>query len=317
MRTNLSTIFLVALYSLSLQADTVFFGGASWKVTGIHWPGIITDKESGQQFPLPRRKENPGTLNVSENMDQMVVKSSGSSMVFKRACKDDVVESKYPNVDFSQLERSLTVWTHESCQMGGCFHSLVYEQAEEGLLVGGHHSENKDAIIKTTFTIKPSQVLPKPPIANSDSEERIPTVPRELGIKSVAKYLATKFGMLPQELIPYLSTSVSRGKALQVDIWMDKDKRALLNEREVTDPCDPRWGNVKAAKYLYVFNMHKLQDPEGHYYVIQTKLIEVATGKILNAYMPSTTDTTDNIDKEIANSYDNLKVRIKAPTLSN
>lgn len=302
-------------YSSLSFSETVFFERAEWAVEGIHFPGIVHHKPTGRSFPVPRRKVNRGQLIVNEHMDRFTIKNAQRDMVFKRACVDDVSLDQIPDVDFDSITKDLTVWTHESSHSGGYFRSTLFEQKGEGVLVGTHHSENEEAIIKTQFTVAPIQGVPAPPPADNPDDEPTPNVPREEGKRAVVNKLAVEMDLDLNVMADYVFTGVVNESDLQVKVWLDAHDRALLAEREVKDPCDPRYGDMEPARWLYVFTIRRDEDPNGEYYHIQTKLVDVETGVTEDSFSPDFTGRTGNIDAEVSNSYDQLGWNIQRPEL--
>lgn len=310
----LVAVLFLFLISTVRAGESVVFPNASWGVEGIHGPGMVTHKPTGRTFPLPGApKVNPGHLRINEHMDRLVITADGPPMVFHRVCKDDVTLDYVSNGDLSHISKSLTVWEQESSHSGGYFHSVVFEQPGDGVFVGTHHSENPEAVIKTVFTIAPVGDVPAPPEPDEPQDEPKPNTPREAGLNAVAAKLAAEFGLPPGNVRSYLSTKVGDEGALLVRIWLDENGKALPAEREVKDPCDPRYGNVKPAMSLYVFRIQKLGDVDGYHYFVQTKVIDVETGVIKRVYAPRTTDIGGDLGAEVSNSYDGMGYDIGAP----
>lgn len=307
-------VLCLFLISSANGAESVIFPNASWSVEGIHGPGMVTHKPTGRTFPMPGGpKVNPGHLRVNEHKDRLIISADGPDMVFKRVCKDDVQLHYVSNGDLGHISKDLTAWEQRSAHSGGVFHSVIFEQPGEGVFVGTHRSENPRGIIKTVFTIVPTGAVPSPPDQDEPRDEPEPNVSKEQGMNAVAGKLAAELGLTRGEALSHLSAKTGDSQTLLVTMWLDANGNLLPKDREVTDPCDPRYGNMKPAMSMYVFDIQKFGDHDGYHYFVKTKLVDVETGVVKKIYTPDTPDAGGNLNKEVSGSYDGMDFNVGAP----
>ena len=139
------------------------------------------------------------------------------------------------------------------------------------------------------------------------------STPVPLGYDAVAEKLASEFEEDPAYMKKFMFHSVTDSHTLSIKIWLDENNRALPAIRELKDPCDPRYGQLVPAKKLYTFKIIRDEDPDGNFYFVQTKVIDVETGKILHAYAPDFPELSFDLDVEVSESYDGLNFDINEP----
>jgi hypothetical protein len=246
-------------------------------------------------------------------MDRKIMEDPRGRIVFYRVCKDDIDLEDIPNVDHTGLDKNLTAWEANYYMNGGQTQTLLFEQRGGGVFIGTSitHSDNGQ-IGKGQYTVSPIGGIPNPP-SDDPQNEPTPDTPKELGLQAVANKLATEMGVTPDYIRQYMVADVTEEGHLYIRVWLGPDNRALLSEREVNDPCDPRYGNITPAKNLYNFKITKLVDDEGTHYFIKTQVVDVETGVIQRQYTPDTVDAERNLQQEVSTSYDELGLDILKP----
>ena len=140
------------------------------------------------------------------------------------------------------------------------------------------------------------------------------STPAPLGYDAVAEKLASEFGEDPVYMKKFMFHSVTDSHALLMKIWLDENGRALPAIREIKNPCDPRYGQLVPAKNLYEFKIVRYEDSQAQkYYSVQTRVMDIETGKIIDSYSPGLLGTSFDLDAEVSESYDGLNFDINEP----
>ncbi len=306
---------LIILFSISNQvfAQSLLFPGAQWEVRQFLGPGVAYS--DGESSLIPKFEVGQQvSVRINEHMDQMIMSGDGEEVVFKRVCAANVKLEDIPNIDYTSIDRSLSVWEINNFPGDGRTHMIIFEQPGSGIISGPSVTTSDDLIGKALYSLEPVGDFPKDPRNDDSQDEPIPDVPKEKGINAVARAIATKMGITPDEVKPYLSARADETGALFIIVRMDGYSRALPSERDITDPCDPRYGNIKPATSLYSFRIIEIGDKDGYYYFITTRVIDVISRGITKMqYTPDPEGRTYDLDAEVLNSYDGLNFGIKAP----
>lgn len=303
---------LCFVFSAPSFAQSKIFPGATWQAHHVLYPGV-TIAANNPPMPFPSRITKEATATVSEDMLKITVDLPDATMVFNRICKDDISPLPTPNVPSGPYSKNLTIWEVNYSDADGTFDSIVYEQPGGGVFTGPMHGTAPAYGIKTRaqYSIMPIGDFPEPP--EDDVVEPEPDVAKKEGLEAATRALGKEMGLDLNFMKDYIFAGVTDSGTLQIKLWLGKNFNVLTTDRDVTDPCDPRYGNMEPAEYLYVFNITLLGNADGYQYFVDSKLINVATRKLEKKFSPDTRDATFYLEEEIGDAYRGLGVKVRAP----
>jgi hypothetical protein len=292
------------------QSESKVFPGATWKADHVLFPGVMQPDDSP---PIPLRKPitEQATVTVSKDMLTMTVELPTTTMTLNRICKDDAMPLPIPDVPVTPYSKNLSAWQLNFTDANGTFDSVVYEQAGGGVFTGPMLGTGFKIQMRAQYSILPVGDFPEPP-QNNDVQP-IPDVPKKEGLRAATRALGREMNLDLDFMEDYIFAGVTKGGNLQIKLWLGKDFNTLSSDRDITDPCDPRYGNMEPAKYLYVFDIILLGNEDGYQYFVDSKLFNVKTQHMIRKFSPATQDSTYELEQEITDAYRGLGVDVKPP----
>lgn len=299
-------ISLSFLFSFSAFAESVVFPEANWSVNVIHGPGVVIIKNTPIRQPFPG-STNPSQLDVNRYGDRFILSGTPRSVEMKRVCGRDVELEDVPGVDLDHVNRdALSAWKADFMDQGVRFTTVVFERPGSGEFVGTHVSDSPEHRVMTKVVFTPTSPIPEPPQDDDDGDDPISSIPTPMAYDAVAQKLAGELGQSAAYMKKFISHKVNDNHNLLMNIWLDENGNALPAQRDIKDPCDPRYGKVVPAKNLYTLKIVRDADTDGEYYWVQIKVTDVQTGKIVESYYPDSSGRSFDLDSEVSQSYDQL-----------
>ena len=146
-----------------------------------------------------------------------------------------------------------------------------------------------------------------------------PQLPPGAVADAVGRQVAEDLGTSPEDVAPYLSTSLGPDmttgdgdspRAVEVEIWLDADRRPILADRAAIGPCDPDHGKARAAAKRLRYRLGTAGDAT---IIGQAVVQDVATGVLEEAYMEDFGNASNSLDTAVERAHDGLAPSLGVP----
>lgn len=289
--------------------------------------GTVRMEYSGHTFTQDfHHPDMNGTLTRHIGGTRMTLsQSNGADLELRRFCAEDTdfagIAEGIPGlsaVDIGAGNR--TGWRGDFVVDGIQFDYAMFEQPDGSYSGYGRQRGNIDGA--TVLTRHGYRVIPlveeEPEVERLPTEEPAAQLPPEAVRDAVARAVARDLGMSPEDVGPYLSTSLgpdmTRGdgdsaRAVVVEIWLDADGQPLAADRAAPGPCDPGYGEARGAAKRLRYRLGTAGDA----IIGQAAMQDVETGVLEGAYMEDLGDASSSLDTAAERAHDGLGPSLNAP----
>ncbi|NBD29457.1 MAG: hypothetical protein GVY31_05395 [Alphaproteobacteria bacterium] len=213
-----------------------------------------------------------------------------------------------------------TGWRGAFTVEGIQFDYAMFEQPDGTYSGYGRQRGNADGAM--ILTRHGYHVIPlveeEPEVARLPTEAPTAQLPPEAVTDAVARAVANDLGLSPEDVGPYLSTSLGAdmmqgdgdtARAVVVEIWLDAEGRPLRADRAAPGPCDPGYGEARAAAKRLRYRL----GTAGESIIGQAVVQDVETGVLEEAYMEDLGEASNDLDTAAERAHDGLSPDVSAP----
>lgn len=289
--------------------------------------GTVQMTYSGQAFTQPfQHPAMQGTLTRHLGGTRMTLsQASGSDLELRRYCAEDTdfasIAEGIPGLSAADIGAgNRTGWRGDFVVDGIEFDYAMFERPDGSYSGYGRQRGNVDgANILTRHGYRVIPLVEKAPeVARLQTESPEAQLPPEAVTDAVARQVAAELGLSPEAVRPYLSTSLGpdmtsgdgdSARTVEVEIWLDADGRPLPADRAAPGPCDPGYGEARAAASRLRYRI----GTAGEAIIGQAVTQDVSTGRLEDAYMEDFGNASSNLDTAVERAHGGLSPALRPP----
>ncbi len=289
--------------------------------------GTVRMEVAGQTFSQPFQHQSmSGTLTRHVGGTRMTLsQANGKDLALRRFCAEDTdfagIAEGIPGLSAEDIGGgNRTGWRGDFVVDGIEFDYAMFERPD-GSYVGYGRQRGKidgsKVLTRHGYRVIP-QVEEAPDVARLPSDPPEAQLPPEAVTDAVARQLAADLGMSPEAVRPYLSTSLGPDmtsgdgdspRTVEVEIWLDAEGRPLPADRAAPGPCDPGYGEARAATTRLRYRI----GTAGESIIGQAITQDVETGRLEEAYMEDLGDASSSLDTAVERAHGGLSPALGAP----
>lgn len=289
--------------------------------------GTVQMTYSGRAFTQPfQHPAMQGTLTRHLGGTRMTLsQASGSDLELRRYCAEDTdfasIAEGIPGLSAADIGAgNRTGWRGDFVVDGIEFDYAMFERPDGSYSGYGRQRGNVDgANILTRHGYRVIPLVEKAPeVARLPTESPEAQLPPEAVTDAVARQVAAELGLSPEAVRPYLSTSLGpdmtsgdgdSARTVEVEIWLDADGRPLPADRAAPGPCDPGYGEARAAATRLRYRI----GTAGEAIIGQAVTQDVSTGRLEDAYMEDFGNASSNLDTAVERAHGGLSPALRPP----
>ncbi|RBI84957.1 hypothetical protein DRV85_09835 [Rhodosalinus halophilus] len=289
--------------------------------------GTVRMEVSGQTFTQPfQHAAMQGTLTRHIGGTRMTLsQGNGTDLTLRRFCAEDIdftgIADGIPDLSAAEIGAgNRTGWRGEFVVDGIQFDYAMFEQPDGSYAGYGRQRGNVDG--SSVLTRHGYRVIPlveeDPEVARLPGETPEAQLPPEAVTDAVARQVAADLGMSAEAVRPYLSTSLGpdmtsgdgdSARTVEVEIWLDAEGRPLPADRAAPGPCDPGYGEARAAAKRLRYRI----GTAGEAIIGQAVTQDVETGRLETAYMEDLGEASNSLDTAVERAHGGLSPALQAP----
>lgn len=289
--------------------------------------GTVHMVVAGQKFTQPfQHPAMQGTLTRHVGGTRMTLsQGNGTDLELRRYCADDTdfagIAEGIPGLSAADIGAgNRTGWRGEFAVDGIEFDYAMFEGPDGSY--AGYGRQRGDVDGSSVLTRHGYRVIPlveeEADVPRLPAEPPAAQLPTEAVTDAVARQVAAELGMSPEAVKPYISTSLGpdmtsgdgeSARTVEVEIWLDAEGRPLPADRAAPGPCDPGYGETRAAATRLRYRL----GTAGESIIGQAVSEDVATGRLEAAYMEDFGTASNNLDTAVERAHRGLSPSLSSP----